>query len=50
MRSSIGVPGDINQELRAIRQAVERVGLSLDFVRGLFHENGMRLLREKHGV
>lgn len=32
------------EELRAIRDAVERVGLGRDFVRGLFHDNGARLL------
>jgi predicted TIM-barrel fold metal-dependent hydrolase len=34
----------VYEELRAIRKAVERLGLSPDFVRGLFWENGMRLL------
>ncbi len=33
------------EELRAIRKAIERLGLSRDFVKGLFYENGMRLLR-----
>jgi len=32
------------EELRAIRKAVERLGLSRDFVRAIFFENGMRLL------
>jgi hypothetical protein len=32
------------EELRAIRRAVERLGLGRDFVTGLFHGNGMRLL------
>jgi hypothetical protein len=32
------------EELRAIRRAVERVGFSRDFVRGLFYENGIQLL------
>ncbi len=34
----------VYEELRAIRKAVERLGLGRDFVRGLFHENGMRLI------
>jgi hypothetical protein len=37
------------EELRAIRQAVERAGRSRDFVRGLFYENGRRLLPENLG-
>ena len=32
------------EELRAVKKAVERLRLSDDFVRGLFCENGMRLL------
>jgi hypothetical protein len=32
------------EELRAIKKAVARLGLSDDFVRGLFYENGMNLL------
>ena len=37
------------EELRAIRQAVERAGRSRGFVRGLFYENGRRLLPENPG-
>ena len=33
------------EELRAIKKAVARVGLDRQFVRGLFHDNGMRLLQ-----
>jgi hypothetical protein len=33
------------EELRAIRKAVERLGLGRTFVEGLFYGNGMRLLR-----
>ncbi len=32
------------EELRAVKKAVERLGLGPRFVRGLFHDNGMRLL------
>jgi predicted TIM-barrel fold metal-dependent hydrolase len=32
------------EELRAIRKAVERLGLDRAFVENLFHDNGMRLL------
>jgi predicted TIM-barrel fold metal-dependent hydrolase len=32
------------EELRAIKKAVERLGLGRDFVEGLFYENGMTLL------
>jgi len=32
------------EELRAIRKAVERLALGRDFVEGVFHDNGMRLL------
>ncbi|HNS00669.1 MAG TPA: amidohydrolase family protein [Planctomycetota bacterium] len=32
------------EELRAIRKAVERRGLGRDFLRGLFYENGLRLI------
>jgi len=35
------------EELRAIRKAVERLGLSGRFVRRLFYENGMALLRSR---
>jgi hypothetical protein len=34
------------EELRAIRKAVERLGLGEDFVEGLFYANGMKLLKE----
>lgn len=34
------------EELRAIKKAVERVGLGGDFVEGLFYGHGMRLLRK----
>ena len=33
------------EEVRAIRKAVERLGLGRKFVEGLFHDNGMRLLK-----
>lgn len=33
------------EELRAIRKAVERLDLDEAFVRGIFHENGMRLIQ-----
>ncbi|MBI5094624.1 MAG: amidohydrolase family protein [Candidatus Hydrogenedentes bacterium] len=33
------------EELRAIRKAVERLGLGPDFIEGLFYGNGIRLLR-----
>ena len=33
------------EELRAIRKGVEKAGLGRDFVRAMFFENGMRLLR-----
>jgi len=33
------------EELRAIRKAVGRLGLGARFLRGIFHDNGMRLLR-----
>ncbi len=33
------------EELRAVRKAVERLGLPREFVEALFHDNGMRLLR-----
>jgi len=32
------------EEIRAVRKAVERLGLGRDFVEGLFYDNGMRLL------
>lgn len=34
------------EELRAVKKAVQRLGLKRDFVNGLFYENGMRLLLE----
>ena len=34
------------EELRAIRKAVERLGLGREFVEGLFYGNGMKLLRQ----
>lgn len=34
------------EELRAIKKAVERLGLGEDFVQGLFYWNGMKVLRE----
>jgi uncharacterized protein len=34
------------EELRAIRKAVERLKLDQNFVQGLFHDNGQRLLEE----
>lgn len=34
------------EELRAIKKAVERLGLGEDYVEGLFYRNGMNLLRE----
>ena len=37
------------EELRAVRKAVERLGLGRDFVDGLFYSNGMRLLNEVRG-
>lgn len=37
------------EELRAIRKAVERAGKGEDFVRGIFFENGMKLLNEAMG-
>ena len=36
------------EELRAIKKAVERSSLSEDFVRGLFFENGLKLLKMIH--
>ncbi len=38
------------EELRAIRKAVERLGLDEAFVRGVFQENGMRLLGASEGA
>jgi len=35
----------VYEELRGIRKAVERLGLGGKFLRGVFFENGMRLLR-----
>ncbi|MBN2311603.1 MAG: amidohydrolase family protein [Candidatus Hydrogenedentes bacterium] len=35
----------VYEELRAIKKAVDRLGLSREFVEGLFYANGMRLLR-----
>ena len=43
-RGKIAYTCFVYEELRAIRKAVERLGLGADFVRGLFWENGMRLL------
>ncbi len=37
------------EELRAIRKAVERLGLGADFLRGLFFDNGMRLIERARG-
>jgi hypothetical protein len=37
----------VYEELRALRAAVERCGIGPAFVRGLFHDNGMRLLAER---
>ncbi len=34
------------EELRAVRKAVERLGLGRDFVEGIFYHNGMKLLQE----
>lgn len=34
------------EELRAIKKAVNRLGLGSKFVRGIFYENGMNVLRE----
>lgn len=34
------------EELRAIKKAVDRLGLGHDFVEGVFHKNGERLLAE----
>ena len=34
------------EELRAIQKAVQRLGLGDDFVQGVFHGNGMQLLKE----
>lgn len=36
----------VYEELRAIKKAVERVGLDKDFVRALFYDNGAFLLRQ----
>jgi hypothetical protein len=33
------------EELRAIRRAVERLGLGRSFVKGLFYDHGMALLK-----
>ena len=35
----------VYEELRAIRRAVERLSLGRAFVEGLFHDNGMKLLK-----
>ncbi len=37
------------EELRAIKKAVERLGLPRDFVQGLFYDNGMKLLKRATG-
>lgn len=34
------------EELRAVRKAVDRLGLGREFVDGIFYTNGMKLLRE----
>lgn len=37
------------EELRALKRAVERIGLPREFVEGLFYKNGMRLLEGMMG-
>ncbi|MCX7935824.1 MAG: amidohydrolase, partial [Planctomycetota bacterium] len=51
-RGRIEYTSFVYEELRAIRRAVERAGLDQRFLRGLFFDNGMKLLhsiREKGG-
>lgn len=38
------------EELRAIKKAVERLGLGKEFVRGVFFKNGMKVLKEVRKV
>ncbi|HQH74654.1 MAG TPA: hypothetical protein PK360_21435 [bacterium] len=37
------------EELRAVKKAVERLDLPREFTRGLFYDNGMKLLKRATG-